>query len=416
MPATKPATKPATPPATKPTIKDFTPTDEDLEIEPQPEPQPQPSPQPQPAPQPNPDPNPGDDIVPMDFNIGDRVPVPDKKPGRPSNNAMRSELERVAKERKELEQSLERERAERLAEKERIAQLEKDLKEREVSTAPPVLDASSPEIRALADPWNRSRDQFTMLLEDAGVEDVATIGATLQAASKQLFALDPQAEDYKQKVAQIRSEIAREIPQDQVPAAMTLVREGARTIGQIVGLQQEYQQKAPEILKQRRREAWTKARSGIENLMSRSFSPPKELADADPLAPSVILRSILDADTDLSARATRIKQAALFAMSPPPEVDVSAIEDPREAEKRINATKESHTKMRDDFIGLMPEAILAYQLLPGLVKKLQALEENVGKTRKTARMKLEDEPEYEDDEDGTETDIRKFEPPAVDLS
>ncbi len=31
-------------------------------------------------------------------------------------------------------------------------------------------------------------------------------------------------------------------------------------------------------------------------------------------------------------------------------------------------------------------------------------------------MKLEDDPEYEDDEDGTETDIRKFEPPAVDLS
>lgn len=194
---------------------------------------------------------------------------------------------------------------------------------------------------------------------------------------------------------------------------MSLVRDGAKTIGELRQLHEQAQQNAPEIIKKRRAETVKKERDGIESLMQRSFSPPKELADADPLAPSVILRTLLDKDTDLSDRAANIRKAAIFAMAPLPDFDASGIEDPRVAEQRSRDIATKHKKMRDDFIGLMPEAIMAYQLLPTLIHKLNKLEENVGKSRASSRMKLDDEVEQQPDDE--QASIKDFDPGPINV-
>lgn len=350
-----------------------------------------------------------------DFDITAGVPIkPDRKPpGRPSNNAMRSELEKVAAERKQFEADLQREREERKAEQMRLQELEDQVKKVAAEQQPPVLTEASPEIRAIADPWNRRRDEFTTMMEDAGVDEVDQIPTLLQNASKKLFSLDPRQEGYRDAVAEIRESLAGIVPREHLPSAMSLVRDGAKTIGELRQLHEQAQQNAPEIIKKRRAEAVKKERDGIENLMQRSFSPPKELADADPLASSVILRTLLDKDTDLSDRAAKIRQAAIFAMSPLPDFDASGIEDPRVAEQRSKDIATKHKKMRDDFIGLMPEAIMAYQLLPTLIHKLNKLEENVGKSRASSRMKLDDEAEQQTDDE--EASIKDFDPGPINV-
>lgn len=365
-----------------------------------------------------PEPAPGDD----EFDINAKVTIgreepPKPGPGRPKTSAIREQLEAVAAEKKTLEARLaavEAEKAEAARLREQHEADAKTLREQlaaiQAESSGVTMDMRSPEVRAIADPWNNKAKDFADIIGDLGGEKEKVTPALMDAA-KAMARLDTSTPEGQESLAEVRESLSAIVGRENMRDAMILAREGAQSIGQINALIEESKRNAPQILSRRHEAVYKQARKGYEEIERNMFNPSQELIEADPFNASVILGSMVKGSPEVATAAERVKEFARFVLLPPPPLTDATI-DPEELGAKTAEVRERHTKAFKNVQAVLAEALLARQLLPGLWKRL----ENAEKVMKTERrivapkMNGEGERHHEEDEGEEEADMREFEP------
>lgn len=358
---------------------------------------------------------------PEDFNIDaplaqspEAAPPPGPKKG--DKDKMRQELERLSLEKKKAEE--ERDARQKLIE-ERDAQLEerrKVLEEREkelndFKSKQFVGDPSkSPEIQAISAPWNASAHEFSSDVEALGGEESAAVFERMKEFSRQLADTQPGSDEYKEAMTQIRSALNPMVGGENLLSGLKLVRDGANRIVQIRQLMSEIQNDLPNHQYRQQAGIYDSAVREYEQIERGIFNPDPTVAQRDPLNHTVVMRAMIDGSPDVGKAAEQCKAFARFVMLPPAPISPDELEDKPENERPqlMAAHYDRHKRAYQKLRSVLPEALLARQILPSIFKRMQEAEAILASERGVLRPRLDGEaPEIE--EDG-EPDIKKFQP------
>ena len=361
--------------------------------------------------------------------LGEEKPLEDKRgPGRPPKDAMREQLQRLADEKKTAEERFE---ADKKAWEEEKASLAAAAKERDTLKAD--LDARRvkesagdlmrhPSVLEITAPWEARFDEFVNEADENGVRKASQLRQPIvQLAAKYNAARQMEDEDARiDAMAEVKSEVGELVGDEMQGAAMSLVRDAAARLPQVNAAIQELQRNFPQVEYRQRMDGFEQMLKRHEDLEAASFNPSAEAAKSDPLNPSVVMKAIIDGSPEAKAASSSAKNFARLALLPPPPVnpDDFAGLDEEGVKTRVDAINARHTNANATLRKILPEALLARQLLPGLYARLNQLESLIAGDRKVLRQKSDGtdmHKEVQEEEELEAGDIRNFKPSNPEL-
>lgn len=382
---------------------------------------------PDPKPDPKPDPQPDKVESVSDFDPDKKVDLPVKEekrgPGRPAKDAMREQMEQLSATKKALEEKYETEKKsweERQTELEAAAKerdtLKLDMESRRVKESAGDL-MQHPTVRAITAPWDSRFEEFVQEADENGVRKALQLKTPMvQLAAKYNQARQLEDEDARiDAMAEVKSEVGELVGDEMMGKAMSLIRDAAARIPQINEAVSELQRNFPQVEYRQRMDGFEQMLKKHEELESASFNPSAEAAKSDPLNPSVVMKAIIDGSPEAKTASTSARNFARMALLPPPPInpDDFAGLDEQGVKNRVDQINARHANANATLRKILPEALLARQLIPGLYSRLSQLESLVSGERKVLRQKsdgteLHEEIQNEEDEDAS--DIRNFKP------
>lgn len=362
-----------------------------------------------------------------DFDIDKQVglPAPEAPPApapKPKDK-MRQELEKLAAEKKKADEELasrQKTLAEREAEYTKVqAQLQEREKElNEIKSRSFVGNpAEHPDIRAIADPWNSAATQFADDVEAMGGEAAEPLYEAIKTFSRTLADVEPGTPEYKEAMAKVREEMGPLVGQENLMTGIRMVREGASKILEIRGLMAEIKNDLPTFQYRQQAAAYQSALSDYQEIERGLFNPADDVKLRDPMNHSVVMRAMIDGSEDIAKAAEQCKAFARFVLLPPTPIPPEELAEKPENERAqlMTAHYERYNKATKKLRGVLAEALLARQVVPGLFKRIEELEAMVGGERRIVRPRLSGEAPPPAAGDGEEADIRRFEPSNQEL-
>jgi hypothetical protein len=279
-----------------------------------------------------------------------------------------------------------------------------------------------PTVTAITAPWEARFDEFINEADEHGVRKVSQLRQPIvELAAKYNLARQMQDEDARiDAIAEVKQEVGDLVGEEMQSAAMGLVRDAAARIPQVNAAVQELQKNFPQVEYRQRMEGFEQMLKKHEELESASFNPSSEAAKSDPLNPSVVMRAIIDGSPEAKTASVSAKSFAKLALLPPPPMnpDDFAGLDEEAIKARMNQIHSRHSNANATLRKILPEALLARQLLPGLYARLNQMENLIAGDRKVLRQKsdgtdMHKEVEMEEEEEAS--DIRNFKPSNPEL-
>lgn len=349
-------------------------------INPTPAPEPTPSPTPNPAPIP---PNPPTDLSQM-------TPEQRKK----HNADLRVQLEESNRRAKEMEDRLAAVEKEK---QDRIAAIEKERDEingrlTETSTRFAELNrtlsmenpAQSEEVQQIVAPWNARVESITKDISDTGGNGKA-FRNMLPELVNAYKAIGPEdSEGYAQR-REAYNAMVQQFP-DHAKEVRELIRNGIEIQGRAAQVMRDMQNNGETFRYQRERKMWDAVAQDFAKDEAKYFAPSPEVKEADPFNAEVLVTELLSGSDEGKKRMDVIKKFARFTLLPMPPVnpeDLAKMTNEEAAnffESRQQQYQVNQLKLRR----LLPTALAAQALLPGLVKRNQELEEQIATLRGVA--------------------------------
>jgi hypothetical protein len=371
-----------------------------------------------------PDPPKDEDFDPdKKVSFGEEKAIEKRGPGRPPKDAMREQLERLAAEKKAVDEQYEADKKAWEEEKANLAAaakerdgLKADLEARRVKESAGDL-MRHPTVLEITAQWEARFDEFINEADENGVRKASQLRQPIvQLAAKYNAARQMEDEDARiDAMAEVKSEVGELVGDEMQGAAMSLVRDAAARLPQVNAAIQELQKNFPQVEYRQRMDGFEQMLKKHEELESASFNPPAEAAKSDPLNPSVVMRAIIDGSPEAKTASASAKNFARLALLPPPPVnpDDFAGLDEEGVRARVDAINARHTNANATLRKILPEALLARQLIPGLYARLSQLESLIAGDRKVLRQKSDGtdmHKEIEEEEEIEASDIRNFKP------
>lgn len=349
------------------------------------------------------------------INLDQRQPKPEDKPKGRANDAMRTQLEKLAGEKKALEEKIAEIEAARETYRREADERSAILKQREqelneLRSTQFVGDPSKhPSIREIADPWNNSAREFADDIEGAtGVDSSSLVESITKGASLLASAQDEEA--LKKSLAEVRSGLLEKVGEGGILQAMRLVRSGAEKVREIQGLVAQIRDDLPRFQFEQASKTYQEAKRRYEEVERNLFNPPEDIIQSDPLNQSVVLKAMISGSQEVAAAAERVKAFVKYAVLPPAPIAPDQLDGktPEERSKMIADHLERHRAANASIQKLLAEALLARQLLPALWKRADDAHQAIGGERRVLRPRPTETRQPAADEG--EPDISKFTP------
>lgn len=345
---------------------------------------------------------------------------PPAKPGRPSTSAIREQLNAVNAQKKEIEdklkaEQLEREQLAKVLEDERKARKEIEERVESDSRRAPSNIKDHPSVREIVAPWENSFHELCEELEDFGVTDAASKQEMVvqMAASYQSAKSMDDKDAASDLLAKIRDAAEREFGQEHAHRVMSIVRDGAKRLVLVRAKIEELQKNYPEVEYKTDLERFQAEVQSYSELDGDAFSPDPTLEKEDPYNPKVVLKNIIASAPEARKYADSAISFARSVMLPPPPINPADLAHltPEQRREQIKARDSRREESKRHLAKILPEAIVARQLLPSLMERLHRLEGIVAGERQVTRGKpIVDEPAPIEDDEDDEDDITKFTP------
>jgi len=351
---------------------------------------------------------------------------PPAKPGRPANAAMREQLTLINAQKKELEDKLKAEQTEReqtLAkwESEKTAREAAEARFQELANKEGSKNiAQHPSVREIVEPWENAFRSVCEDLEDAGIPDPLgkqQLVVNLSRAYTEAKSTEDK-EEAQNMLEKIRDTVSREFGDEHSGQMMRLVRDGAQRLVQVRQKMEELQRNYPEVEYQTELQGFRGVLDEYTKLDGECFNPDATTEQQDPFNPRVILKNMISTVPELRKNADSAISFSRRAMLPPSPINPADLAhlDPEQRKAAIAAHNNRTTEARKHLAKILPEALIARQILPGLMERVSMLEKIVAGERTVTRGKsiVEDEPIIQDDEED-DGDPRNFKPSNPEL-
>lgn len=351
-----------------------------------------PAPEPSPAPSPEPQ-EPGDlsTFKPDNDHLDDRNKP--TKPAKRDNEAMRTQLQKLAKEKSDYEAKLAEIQKEKDAEAQRIQELqakydaiqhERDELSVKASQRDPM---QHPDIKKLTEPWNAKVPTLVTQLRESGLKVKNLDGFLSERVGEYLTAGDPDSEEFVDKMEHIRDQVDQftsGIRRDSDRAAaqdrlMTMIREGASVGHAVRSAVREMQQNAPLFHYREQLAVYENEAREYENVERDLFNPTEDLRMGDPLHQKCILRAMIDGSEEVKKAAQNAKLFSKIISLPAKPLnpqELSQIE-PEKQNEAVITHFNRHNEAKRRAVKLIPEALVAYAVLPALWRELETLRKQV---------------------------------------
>lgn len=381
----------------------------------------------------SPDPNdePGDitKFEPSNQGNQDTEPTPPKQK-KGDNSAMRAQLQKLAKEKADYEAKVaefekEREDAKKLAEQ---LQAERDQVRQqfdELSVRSQIGNPlAHPDIRKLTEPWNAKVPQLTTQLRESGLKTHQLDSWLGDRVRQYLDAGDPESDDFVDKMESLRDEVDqftsgirrdsdRASAQDKI---MAMIRDGASVGRQVQASIREMQANAPVFHYREQLAQYENEAKEYESIERDFFNPSEDIRMNDPLNQRVILKAMIEGSAEVKKAAENAKLFSKMASLPIRPINPSDLEqiEPEKRQEAILRHMSRHTEVKKRAVKLIPEALVAYAVLPALWQELEQLRSRVKGDRQVPKPGAplpNHRPEEEE-----EASITEFEPTNPDFS
>lgn len=408
-----------------------------------------PAPAPSPAPEPGPAPIEnfvppafempvGDEDVSAPVNIPSPAPtkkVPEPTPSSPTppepkpltpeekrrqNADIRAQLEEANKKAKEAEErvaQIERER------QERIAALEKERDEinnryTETSTKYAELNKTlsmenplqSEEVQSVLEPWNQRVRSIAKDISDTGGNGRAFNNVLPELVKTYKAIGEEGSEGYEQR-REAYNNMVGQFP-DHAKEIRDLVRNGIEVQAKAQGIIRELQSNGESFRFSREKKMWDAVANDFAKDEAKFFSPAPELRETDPFNVEVLVTELLGSNDEGKKRMEQIKKFTRFTTLPLPPVDPADLAKMtnEDAAKFLEGRQVMYQQNQLKLRRLLPTALAAQALLPGLMKRNQELEEQLAAYRGETPAPKTSSSGTSGDEDTGEAVIEKFTP------
>lgn len=396
----------------------------------------------EPAPKPPeievPEPLPPEDREPENGEPGDILqfkPVPsdvEKEPvqKKKDNSAMRAQLQKLAKEKADYEAKVEEYRKQHESEKTRAEQLqaERDEAKRQLDELSVKAQMGNPmahpDVRKLTEPWNAKVPQLTTQLRESGLKTHQLDSWLGDRVRQYLDAGDPESEEFVDKMEALRDEVDQftsGIRRDSDRASaqekiMTMVRDGASVGRQVQATVRELQANAPVYHYREQLSVYENEAREYENLEREFFNPSEDVRAADPLHQKVILRAMIDGSEEVKKAAENAKIFSRMASLPIKPINPQELEqiEPEKRNEAIHRHMSRYGEVKRRAVKLIPEALVAYAVLPALWNELETLRKQVKGDRQVPKPGIGARNDRPEDEE--ELPITEFVPVNPDVS
>lgn len=384
-----------------------------------------------PSPDPSPEPGPADfkDFTPISHD-GEGTPIVEPKKPKADNSAMRSQLQKLAKEKAEYEAKVAEVQKEREAEAQRVKDLEAKYEaQRQEFEALSVRSQignpmAHPDVRKLTEPWNAKVPQLATQLRESGLKTHQLDKWLGDRVHQYLNAGDPESDEFVEKMESLRDEVDsftsnirrdsdRHSAQEKL---MTMIRDGASVGRQVRTAVQEMQANAPLFHYREQLAVYENESKEYENIERDFFNPSEDIRMNDPLNQKVILRAMIEGSEEVKKAAENAKLFSKMASLPARPINPAELEqiEPEKRQEVILRHLGRYNEVKKRAVKLIPEALVAYAVLPALWQELETLRKRVAGER--AVPKPGNSSQFEQPDDEGSASITEFVPQNVDLS
>lgn len=382
---------------------------------------------PEPEPPESAEPSPGDftTFTPDSSHLNE--PEPTRKP-KGDNSAMRAQLTKLAKEKADFEARVAEVQKEKEQEAQRVQELQAQYdaikKEHEALSVRSQIGnpMAHPDVRKLTEPWNQKLQPLATQLRESGLK-VHDLDKWLgDRVSQYLQAGDPESDEFVERMEGLRDEvdqytsgIRRE--SDRASAQeklMGMIRDGASVGRQVRATVQEMQANAPVFHYREQLAVYENESREYESIERDFFNPSEDIRMNDPLNQRVILRAMIDGSEEVKKAAVNAKLFSKMASLPVKPLNPAELEqiEPEKRQEAVLRHLSRHNEVKKRAVKLIPEALVAYAVLPALWQELEQLRKRVAGERVVPKPGVTGQGERPEDEESAP--ITEFTPVGVD--
>ncbi len=325
----------------------------------------------------------------------------DPAPRKKESSKMREEMQKVLKQKAEIEKlaeernnsltTLQAELERTKADYEAKAKEELELKKK-IAIGDPY---QHPEMREIEAPWLSKRNEIMSEVEMTGQDPSKFNSWTFQAITRLKAAGAPGTPEYRQAIAELRQGYLQEFPEaeDYLMPALTLVKDGVSTSRKQDQFVTELNEQLPAVQFRQYQKQYEAAVSEYERDERVAFNPDEDIKMNDPLNTRVILRAMIDGSPEVQKAAEAAKAVVRSVMLPIRPVNPESLNGMDDG-KKMEILQQHTARHRDGYLKLrsmMPEAIVALQVLPALFKRLTEAEDKLKLIGKEPSPSLRDE-------------------------
>lgn len=350
------------------------------------------------------------------------------KPAKNENNAMRQQLEKLAREKEASDAEVARLKQEYETSGKDLnrtqAELDSIRAEHERLTAKVSVGnpMAHPDIRKITEPWNSRIPQLATQLRESGVKVQKLDQFLSDRIAQYLDAGDPEGDQFVDKMEALRDEVDRftgGIRRDSDRSSaqeklMTLIRDGAQVGHRVRETISAMQANAPMFHYREQLAVYENEAREYESIERDFFTPTEDLRMGDPLHQKVILSAMIEGSEEVKRAAQNAKLFSRIISLPPKPLNPQELEqvDPSKRQEAQLIHLSRHNEAKKKAVKLIPEALVAYAVLPALWNELETLRKRVAGER--GAPKPRGGGSQRKDEEEINAPITEFTPTGVD--